>query len=298
MEAVRADPDLGEVLVERVADPVGEEDLLRVHTAEHVARIREACEESRRSGKLVWVDGDTPVSAGSWDAALAAAGCAVTAAEQVFTGPAATAFALSRPPGHHATVDRAMGFCLFNNAAIAVRRLQAEKRARNVLVLDWDAHHGNGTQDVFYDDPTVYVLSLHLCPDYPGTGSAIERGAGAGRATTRNVPLRHGTTAAEYRRQFLAALDCAFESFAPDLVIVSAGFDCLAGDPEGGLLLAPQDLHVLTTDLVEGVPASARGRIAAVLEGGYALDRIGSGLVNVLRGLAGLPPYEPPSGAA
>jgi acetoin utilization deacetylase AcuC-like enzyme len=133
---------------------------------------------------------------------------------------------------------------------------------------------------------------------YPGTGAAIERGAGAGRGTTRNVPLRHGTTAVEYRRRYLEALDSILASFAPDLVLVSAGFDCLAGDPLGGLLLEPQDLHLLTTQLLERLPPTTKGRVVAVLEGGYVLERIGSGLVNVLRAFAGLPPQEEERGAA
>ncbi len=296
--AVRSDEELGHVLVEQLGRPATEEDLLRVHRPQHVARIREAAEEARRRGGLVWLDADTAVSPASWDAALAAAGCAITAAEAVLDGPVATAFALSRPPGHHATADRAMGFCLFNNVAVAIRRMQARKRVDQVLVVDWDVHHGNGTQDVFYEDPTVYVLSLHLSPHYPGTGSAVERGDGAGRGTTRNVPLRHGTTAAEYRRRYLEALDSALASFAPDLVLVSAGFDCLAGDPLGGLPLEPQDLHLLTMDLLERVAAPAKGRVVAALEGGYVLERIGGGLVNVLRAFAGLPPQEEERGAA
>jgi acetoin utilization deacetylase AcuC-like enzyme len=290
LDAVHDDPQLKEVLRERPGKVASEDDLLRVHTPRHVATIRAATEEARRQGGLVWLDADTAVSPASWDAALAAAGCAITAAEMVLDGSVATAFALSRPPGHHATADEAMGFCLANNVAVAIRRMQAEKRVGQVLVVDWDAHHGNGTQDIFYEDPTVYVLSLHLSPDYPGTGTADERGAAAGRGTTRNVPLPHGTTATEYRRHCIEALDSIFRSFSPDVVLVSAGFDCLTGDPQGGLLLEPQDLHLLTTDLLERMPASARGRVVAVLEGGYNPERIGSGLVNVLRALTGLPP--------
>jgi acetoin utilization deacetylase AcuC-like enzyme len=237
------------------------------------------------------VDEDTAVSAGSWDAALAAAGCAMAAAEAVARGAAPAAFALSRPPGHHAGADRAMGFCLLNNVAIAVRHLQARGAAERVLVVDWDVHHGNGTEDVFREDPSVYVLSLHLAPPhFPGTGGAAERGAGPGRGTTRNVPLTSGTGGAEYRERFEAALDDALGAFAPDLAIVSSGFDALEGDPEGGLLLSAADLHALTRSLVERMPARAAGRVVGVLEGGYAVERIGDGLVAVLRGLAGLPP--------
>jgi acetoin utilization deacetylase AcuC-like enzyme len=286
--AVHADAALSAALVERLGEPCSEEDLLRVHSADHVARMKEAADEARRSQEFVWIDPDTAVGPGSWEAALAAAGCAVTAAEMVMKGESATAFALSRPPGHHATVRQAMGFCLFNNVAVAIRRLQARKLVARVLVVDWDVHHGNGTQEIFAEDPSVYFLSLHLGDHYPGTGAAVERGAGAGFGTTRNVPLPPGTTPSEYCVRYLAALDEALASFAPELVLVSAGFDCLAGDPLGGLLLEPEDLHRLTADLMERT-ASAQGRVAAVLEGGYVPERIGSGLVNVLRAFAGLP---------
>jgi acetoin utilization deacetylase AcuC-like enzyme len=287
--ALAADGALAPLVVRRRAEPAGEGDLRLAHTATHVERVRAGVLEATQRGEPVWLDEDTAVSAGSWDAALAAAGCATAAAAAVAAG-APVAFALSRPPGHHATAHRAMGFCLFNNVAIAVRRLQALGAARRVLVLDWDAHHGNGTQDVFYDDPSVYVLSLHLdAPHYPGTGSAAERGAGRGHGTTRNVPLPAGTPAAEYRARFAEALDDALSSFAPELVVASVGLDALEGDPEGGLGLAPADLHALTAEVLERLPAEAR-RFVGVLEGGYAIDRIGHGLVDVLRALAGLPP--------
>jgi acetoin utilization deacetylase AcuC-like enzyme len=252
--------------------------------------VRAAAAEAARRGAPVWLDEDTAVSGASWDAALAAAGCAVSAAAAVAAG-APAAFALARPPGHHATADRAMGFCLFNNVAIAARQLQAHGAARRVLIVDWDAHHGNGTQDLFYEDPSVYVLSMHLgAPHFPGTGGADERGSGGGGGTTRNVPLPAGTGAAEYRARFREALDEALASFAPDLVLASVGLDALEGDPEGGLALAPEDLHGLTADVLARLGADGRGRFAGVLEGGYAVGAIGGGLVDVLRALAGLPP--------
>jgi acetoin utilization deacetylase AcuC-like enzyme len=285
---VHADAELTATVVERRATPVAEQDLLRVHAPAHVAQVQAASEEARRRGGLVWLDADTPVGPGSWDAALAAAGCVVTAAELVLAGEAFAAFALPRPPGHHATRDRAMGFCLFNNVAVAVRRVQARGLVEKVLVLDWDAHHGNGTQDLFYEDPSVFVLSIHLTSGYPRTGKAGEVGAGAGAGTNCNVPLPRGTTGADYRRRYLAALDATLQTFTPDLVVISAGFDCLSGDPEGGFLLEPSDLHLLTTDLLSRVPGP--GKVVAALEGGYALDRIGMGLVDVLRALGGLPP--------
>jgi acetoin utilization deacetylase AcuC-like enzyme len=296
LDAVRGDAALGrDVLVEVEAQPAEVEDLLLVHSPAHVALVHELSERAARQGSIDWIDPDTAVSGLSFLAAVSAAGCAVTAAELVATGHARAAFALARPPGHHAAYDRAAGFCLFNNVMIAARRLQKLGLARRVLVVDWDVHHGNGTQALAWGDPTTCYLSLHLYPHYPGTGAASERGGGLAQGGVRNVPLPPGTDAAEYRRRFSRALEESVEDFDPDLVLVSAGFDCLAGDPLGGLLLEPEDLHALTTEIVARTSASAEGRVVAVLEGGYVPDRIGLGAVNVLRALAALPAL--PTGA-
>jgi len=280
------------VLAQREAEPAEVADLQLVHSPEHVERVRAAVAEAAGQGGQVALDSDTVVSAASWDAALAAVGCAVTGVRAVLAGEAETAFAVARPPGHHATRDQAMGFCLFNNVAVAARWAQARRGVGRVLIVDWDVHHGNGTQDIFYADPSVYYLSLHQSPHYPGTGAAEERGMGAGLGTTRNVPLPEGTTAAAYRTAFEEALDAALGEFEPELVLVSAGFDCLAGDPLGGLMLEPADLHYLTRLLVERTLGTAGGRVVAVLEGGYAPARVGEGVVEVLRALAGLPPRD------
>lgn len=285
-------PALIEVMLQREAEPAGLAELRRVHSPEHIERVRAAVAEAERTGAQVSLDADTVVSAASWDAALAAAGCAVSGVRLVLDGEAATAFAGSRPPGHHATRDLAMGFCLFNNVAVAARWAQAERGVERVLIIDWDVHHGNGTQDIFYADPSVYYLSLHQSPHYPGTGEAEERGAGAGLGTTRNLPLPEGTTAAEYRRLFEGALAAVLAEFAPELVLISAGFDCLAGDPLGGLGLEPGDLHALTRLVLERTQATARGKVVAVLEGGYAPARVGAGVVAVIRALGGLPPQD------
>ena len=207
LDAVRADPALGEDVLERVlAPPVELEHVLRVHTREHVERMRAAAERAAANRVITWLDPDTAVSPASYEAALAAVGCAVEAADRVARGLARTAFALTRPPGHHATPGEAMGFCLFNNVAIAARYLKARHGVERALIVDWDVHHGNGTQEVFWEDPSVYYLSLHLWPHYPGTGAASERGAGAGEGTTRNVPLPYGTSARTYRACFDEAL--------------------------------------------------------------------------------------------
>ncbi len=230
------------------------------------------------------------VSGATWDAALAAAGCGITAVDLVMRGQADTAFAIPRPPGHHALHDRAMGFCFFNNVAIAARALQAVHGIQRVMILDWDVHHGNGTQDLFYCDPFVYYISTHLSPHYPGTGADYERGAGAGAGTTRNVPLPHGTTVAQYRSAFTAAVDAALAEFDPEFLLVSAGYDCLAGDPLGGLPLEPHDMHALTLELLAHARARMNGRMVLLLEGGYAPQRVGAGVVDTLRALTGLPP--------
>jgi acetoin utilization deacetylase AcuC-like enzyme len=290
LDAVRADPDLGrEVVVEVEAQPAETEDLLRAHSPAHVEFVRELADRARRQGGIEWIDPDTAVSGSSFLAAAAAAGCAATAAELVATGHARTAFALARPPGHHAAAERAAGFCLFNNVAVAARRLQALGLARQVLVVDWDVHHGDGTQAILWEDPGTYYLSLHLLPHYPGTGAARDRGGGAGAATVRNVPLRPGTSRVEYATRFSEALASSLEEFEPDFVLISAGFDCLARDPLGGLLLEPKDLHLMTEEVLRRTRGSAQGRVVAVLEGGYVPERVGLGAVEVIRALTGLP---------
>jgi len=183
-----------------------------------------------------------------------------------------------------------MGFCLFNSIAVVARWLQAHGHAERVLIVDWDVHHGNGTQDAFYDDASVFFLSLHQWPHYPGTGAADERGAGEGEGYTLNVPLAAGTSAAEYRRRVERALEEATRDFRPDFVLVSSGFDAMAGDPLGGLLLEPEDLHEMTRHLIDEIASGCDGRVVALLEGGYNTERLGLGTAAVLRALAGLPP--------
>jgi acetoin utilization deacetylase AcuC-like enzyme len=265
--------------------PAAVADLLRVHHEAYVELVRSACARAEESGELLRLDPDTVVSPATWAAALAAAGCALTATRLVLDGDAASAFAACRPPGHHASARRAMGFCLFNNVAVAARWAQQERGVGRVLIVDFDVHHGNGTQDIFYQDPDVYFLSLHLRHHYPGTGQEAERGSGAGTGTTRNVALERGTSPADYHRRFDEALAAALMEFSPELVLVSAGFDCLAGDPLGGLQLEPADVYRLMRRLVEAGAAPVVG----VLEGGYVPKRIGAGVVAVLRALADLP---------
>jgi acetoin utilization deacetylase AcuC-like enzyme len=285
----RDTPDLIEHVEPIEAAPATWAAVRRVHAEAMIRRVRDAAREARGRDGLVRLDADTVVSPASEEAALAAAGCAVEAAARVFERSVPTAFALTRPPGHHATPHHSMGFCLFNNVAIAARALQAEHGADRVLIVDWDVHHGNGTQDIFYTDPSVYFLSFHLERHYPGTGAETERGAGAGLGFTRNVTFAHGTSPAEYVARFRTALDEVFAEFEPEAVLVSAGFDCLAGDPLGGLLLEPEHLHALTLELLERAERHAAGRLALMLEGGYRPDRVGAAVREVVRALAGLP---------
>ena len=263
-------------------------DLRRVHTDQQVELVRAACQMAEQSEKIARIDSDTRVSSASWEAAVGSAGTAIAAARSVAAGTIRTAFVATRPPGHHATPDHAMGFCLFNNIAVAARWLQAHGHAARVLILDWDVHHGNGTHDAFYDDPSVFFVSLHQWPHYPGTGSAEQTGAGEGVGYTLNVPLPAGTPAIEHRSHFEGAVDEALSRFDPDFVLISCGFDAMAGDPLGDLRLEPSDLYAMTCHVVDVAASGCGGRVVALLEGGYDPKRLGEGAVAVIRALAGL----------
>ena len=264
-----------------------EEDLLRVHTPGHVERIRSAVERARSEEGIVSLDGDTKVSAASWDAAVGSTSALLTACRDVTDGTVRNAFVATRPPGHHATPDRAMGFCLFNHVAVAARWLRARERAERILIVDWDVHHGNGTQDVFWEDPHVFYCSLHQSPHYPGTGAPSETGAGEGAGTVLNVTLEPGTSREVYRERFARAMDDVRGRFEPDVLLVSSGFDVLAGDPLGGQRLEPADLGEMTGELRSWAEATLGGRLVILLEGGYVPERLGQGTVEVLRALLG-----------
>ena len=225
----RAHPGFGDHVEDLDAAAATLDDLLAVHTPDEVQRVREAARIAEDRQVLVGLDPDTRVSPGSWTAAMDAAGAAIGAVRTVSEGSHANAFVAARPPGHHATRELSMGFCLFNNVAVAARSLQRSGSAEGVLIVDWDVHHGNGTQDIFYTDPSVCYVSLHQSPHYPGTGAADETGAGEGRGLTINVPLPAGLGRDAYRRRFEDALDRVADVFTPDFVLVSAGFDVLAG---------------------------------------------------------------------
>jgi acetoin utilization deacetylase AcuC-like enzyme len=275
------------------AEEASLDDLLRVHTPEHVQRVREAVGAARTADGPVALDEDTRVSEASWDGAMGSLGASITAAGAVAEGRYRNAFVATRPPGHHATPDRAMGFCLFNHVAATARWLQARGHARRVLIVDWDVHHGNGTQAVFWTDPSVFFLSLQLYPHWPGSGAADEAGEGEGAGATLNVPLPAGTAGEEYLAAFTGALDAALARFDPDFILVSSGFDALAGDPLGGLALEPSDFHRLTRVLMDRAASRCQGRLVALLEGGYDPRRTGLAAVAVIRALAGIDEADP-----
>lgn len=244
-----------------------EEDLVLVHSPAHHDRVRRFAEEG--GGML---DPDTAVSPRSYETAVKAAGAATAAAASVWKGERRRALCLVRPPGHHATRARAMGFCLFNNVAVAAAALRKHHGVERILILDWDVHHGNGTQDIFYEDPEVYYCSIHRYPFYPGTGRAAETGAGAGKGKTLNLPLPADTTPEAYRESLQRALDGPLGDFAPQFVLISAGFDAYAGDPIAGLNLQSRDYGTLTRAVVDFAEGHCDGRVVSLLEGGYNLE--------------------------
>ncbi len=249
------------------------DEVSRVHTPGHIALVAESVAKARETGRRVALDPDTVVSAGSYTAALSAVGATLAAVEAVGRGDARRAFVAVRPPGHHATAGRAMGFCLFNNVALAARQAQ-HLGFQRVLIVDWDVHHGNGTQEIFYADPSVFFFSVHQFPHYPGTGSRWECGTGDGTGYTLNVPLPAGTSAAEYRAAFEAALATITRQFRPDFVLISAGFDAHISDPLGDLNLTDADFVHLTRLIVDVAETCCGGRVVSVLEGGYNLTTL------------------------
>ena len=278
--ALDADQNLAQRLHRVTSRPATMQDLQRCHSEEMIRDIRTFIDHGGTH-----LDTDTPVSENSFDVACLAAGAAITAVDCTMAESGGRAFVLSRPPGHHATPYRPMGFCLFNNVAIAARYAQAIHGVEKVLIVDWDVHHGNGTQEIFWADDSVFFFSTHQSPHYPGTGAREDVGEGKGSGYTLNIPLQAGTPANSHRQVFTDALKEIESRFHPQLVIVSAGFDSHRGDPLGRLMLEDEDFAEMTKDVLKIADKHSGGRVVSILEGGYNLDLLGGSVRSHLSAL-------------
>jgi len=276
--ALRERPELFHALVHVEGRHATRDELTLAHDALYVDRVRATVEAG--GGHL---DPDTVVSSGSWDAATAAVGCVLEAVDMAMDGRASRSFCAVRPPGHHALRGRAMGFCLFGNVAIGAHYARKKHGVQQVLIVDWDVHHGNGTQALVEEEPNIRFVSMHQWPWYPGTGAARDRGP---HETVWNVPMPPGLAADRYVSAFLGAVDDATQGWTPDLVLVSAGFDSLAGDPLGGFTLEMHDVDRLTREMVSRAEGWCGGRLVSALEGGYVPERLGEACVTLMAGLA------------
>ena len=264
------------------AEPAAEAAITAVHTAGHYARVRAACAQGPG-----YLDPDTPVVPASWTAALCAAGAALAACRSVAAGEARRAFCALRPPGHHAESSRAMGFCLFNNAAVAARALQDEGLAGKVAIVDFDVHHGNGTQEIFWTDPSVLYASCHQSPLYPGTGRRGEIGAGPGLEFTLNRPLGPGSGDEQYLHWVEGELAQTLRTFHPNFLVVSAGYDAHAADPLAQLEVSTAGFGRFMAVLAALADELCGGRVVAVLEGGYELSALTESVAASLEAMAG-----------
>ena len=276
MKALENDVNLWESLNIIEAEKVSRGIIQAAHTKEHFNKIETAFENG-----VEYLDADTVVSMHSFDAAIYAAGGVCRAVDAVMKGEAKNAFVAVRPPGHHATAENAMGFCLFNNVAVAARYAQNKyKEIERVAIVDWDVHHGNGTQGIFFDDPSVFFFSMHQYPWYPGSGARGETGFGRGAGYTLNVPVKAHTKADSQKRMFENALGDIHKNFQPDLIMISAGFDAHSTDPLGQLKLENNDFMQMTRTVKQWADEVCAGRIISCLEGGYNLETLGETVKN------------------
>ena len=275
--ALRYDFDLFDTIEHREGRHATADELALAHGAAYIEQIRALAEAG--GGTL---DGDTVASPGSWDAATAAVGCVLDGIDWAFDGSVQRSFCAVRPPGHHARRDAAMGFCLFGNVGIGAHYARMKHGAGRVLIVDWDVHHGNGTQELVQDDANVRFISMHQWPWYPGTGAADDRGP---HGNIWNVPMPGALPPQHYVDALTRAIDAATSAWTPDLVLVSAGFDCLANDPLGEFTLEMEHIDHLTRMLVERATSWCGGRLVSSLEGGYDPARLGEACVTHLRAL-------------
>ena len=271
VDAAIADTNLADRCHEVEWTEASEENLLRVHTPDYLAQL-----EAFTRGGGGRIEQDTVVSPYSYQVARRAAGAACDAVNRVCGGKASNAFCLLRPPGHHALADGAMGFCLLNHAAISAAHARAEEGVNRVLIVDWDVHHGNGTQDIFYRDPDVAFFSAHRWPFYPGSGRTEETGSGPGLGATRNLPLPFGIAADDYLEKFRQNLETTAAKHRPELIVLSAGFDAHHADPVGSLGLTEEDFQTLTRCVLDVAAVHCQGRVVSLLEGGYNPSALGA----------------------
>jgi acetoin utilization deacetylase AcuC-like enzyme len=276
--ALRNVPELWEAVDQLEGRHATAEEIALSHGTDYIQTVRQLAESG--GGQL---DLDTVESEGSWDAATAGAGCVLDAVDRAMSGQNLRSFCAVRPPGHHALRDRSMGFCLFGNVAIAAQYARARHSADRVLIVDWDVHHGNGTQALVENERDIHFVSMHQWPWYPGTGAAADRGP---LNTIWNIPMAPGLAAKRYVDAFERGIDQATEGFTPDLILISAGFDSLAGDPLGGFTLELDDVTTLTRNLVGRAESLCGGRLVSALEGGYQPERLGQACVTHLAALA------------